>query len=87
MYFSMTHDYKLQDLHNQLYQTDPINATPTNRASPSVHRLDDTLTGRLGWTLHGDISAHCAALVADALAVHTPHHDNIVSLLQKWLLR
>lgn len=32
----MIHDYKLQVLHNRLYQTDPINATSTNRASPSV---------------------------------------------------
>lgn len=32
----MIHDYKLQVLHNRLYQTDPINATSTNRVSPSV---------------------------------------------------
>lgn len=71
----MIHDYKLQVLHNRLHQTDPINATSTNRASPSVQTRQYTDCGHFG-----DISAHCAASVADALAVHIPHHDNIVSL-------
>lgn len=67
----------------KFYITGFIKQTPLMPPQRTVHLpayKDKTIYRQADCGNFGDISAHCAASVADALAVHIPHHDNIVSL-------